>query len=136
MRHRAVGCTALSGLIGGRDVCRSGAAATAASPAGTGGGSGRSCQAMPMANTIEAAMPNTAGQRGRVRCVRGARRGSSIGRRCVHGSARRGQDGGVQRGRRGLFDATAEQAGQLAFFRRQRFVSVHAFNPARSLSIA
>ncbi len=90
-----------------------------------------------MANTIEAAMPNTAGQRGRVRCcARRLGRGDRIGRRRVHGSAGRGQDGSVQCGGRSLLGATAEQPGQLAFFRRQRFVSVHAFNPARSLSIA
>ncbi len=35
-----------------------------------------------------------------------------------------------------LLGRGAVQPGQLAFFRRQRFVSVHAFNPARSLSIA
>ena len=54
----------------------------------------------------------------------------------AHGSAGCGQDGSVQCGGRSLLGATAEQPGQLAFFRRQRFVSVHAFNPARSLSIA
>ena len=64
------------------------------------------------------------------------RRGNSIGGRRVHGSACGGQDRRVQRGRWALFGAAAEQARQLAFFRRQRFVSVHAFNPARSLPIA
>ena len=63
-------------------------------------------------------------------------RGSNIGTRSVNRGTRRGQDGGVQCGRWCLLGATAEQPGQLAFFRRQRFVSVHAFNPARSLSIA
>lgn len=54
----------------------------------------------------------------------------------LHGRTRSGEDRRVQCRRRALFGAAPKQACQFAFFRRQCIVSVHAFSPARSLSIA
>ena len=63
-----IGC----GVWGSADARSSGtgAATIRASCAGPTGDSGRICQAMPTANTIEAAIPNTAGQCGRDRRAR------------------------------------------------------------------
>ena len=136
--HRAVGCAVASGLIGSRAVfcrsrCRSHGRLTGRNrrrfrtqlPGDADGEHHRGGDAEHGRPTRACALR-----------ARRLRRGHCIGRRSIHGGAGRGQNGGVQCGRRCLFGATAEQPGQLAFFRRQWFVSVHAFNPARSLSIA